>query len=147
MDELIDALKATSATLAFDAIGGGPLASQILTGMEIAANAAGGGYSRYGSTTHKQVYLYGGLDRSPTVLNRSFGMAWGVGGWLLTPFLMRVGAETFGAMRQRVAAELSTTFASSYTKEISLAEALQPEAFNAYARTSTGEKYLIAPHR
>jgi NADPH:quinone reductase-like Zn-dependent oxidoreductase len=147
MDELVDALKATSATLAFDAIGGGTLASQILTGMEIAANAAGGGYSRYGSTTHKQVYVYGGLDRSPTVLNRSFGMAWGVGGWLLTPFLMSVGPETFVALRQRVAAGLTTTFASSYTKEISLAEALQPEAFNAYARTSTGEKYLIAPNR
>jgi NADPH:quinone reductase-like Zn-dependent oxidoreductase len=147
MDDLIEALRVTSATLAFDAIGGGTLASQILTGMEVASTAVGGGYSRYGSTTHKQVYIYGGLDRGPTVLNRGFGMAWGIGGWLLTPFLQSIGPEKFQALRQRVAAELSTTFASTYTKEVSLAEALQPEAFNVYARASTGEKYLIAPHK
>ena len=115
--------------------------------MEVASTAVGGGYSRYGSTTHKQVYIYGGLDRGPTVLNRDFGMAWGIGGWLLTPFLQSIGPEKFQALRQRVAAELSTTFASTYTKEVSLAEALQPEAFNVYARASTGEKYLIAPHK
>jgi NADPH2:quinone reductase len=147
MDDLIDALRVTSATLAFDAIGGGPLVSQILTGMEAAATASGGAYSRYGSTTHKQVYIYGGLDRGPTVLNRNFGMAWGIGGWLLTPFLGSIGSERFQALRQRVAAELQTTFASTYTKEVSLAEALQPEAFAAYALASTGEKYLIAPHK
>jgi NADPH:quinone reductase len=147
MDDLIEALRVTSATLAFDAIGGGALVSQILTGMEVASTAIGSGYSRYGSTTHKQVYIYGGLDRGPTVLNRSFGMAWGIGGWLLTPFLQSIGPEKFQALRQRVAAELSTTFASTYTKEVSLAEALQPEAFNVYARASTGEKYLIAPHK
>jgi hypothetical protein len=147
MDNLIGALRTTSATLAFDAIGGGSLASQILTGMEAAATPAGGDYSRYGSTVHKQVYIYGGLDRGPTVVNRSFGMAWGIGGWLLTPFLLGVGAETFQALRQRVAAELTTTFASTYTKEVSLAEALQPETIGAYAMTSTGEKYLIAPQK
>jgi NADPH2:quinone reductase len=147
MDDLIEALRATSATLAFDAIGGGTLVSQMLTGMEVASTAVEGGYSRYGSTTHKQVYIYGGLDRGPTVLNRSFGMAWGIGGWLLTPFLQSIGPQKFQALRQRVAAELSTTFASSYTKEVSLAEALQPEAFDVYARASTGEKYLIAPHK
>jgi NADPH:quinone reductase-like Zn-dependent oxidoreductase len=147
MGDLIEALRATSATLAFDAIGGGTLASQILTAMEVASTAVGGGYSRYGSTTHKQVYIYGGLDRGHTVLNRSFGMAWGIGGWLLTPFLQSIGPEKFQALRQRVAAELSTTFASTYTKEVSLAEALQPEAFNAYARASTGEKYLVAPNK
>jgi NADPH:quinone reductase len=147
MDDLIEALRVTSATLAFDAIGGGTLASQILTGMEVASTAAGGGYSRYGSTTHKQVYIYGGLDRGPTVLNRSFGMAWGIGGWLLTPFLQSIGPDRFQALRHRVADELQTTFASTYTKEVSLAEALQPEAFNIYARASTGEKYLIAPHK
>ncbi|MCU1622113.1 MAG: oxidoreductase [Frankiales bacterium] len=147
VDDLIDALRVTSATLAFDAIGGGPLASQILTGMEAAATASGGAYSRYGSTTHKQVYIYGGLDRGPTVLNRSFGMAWGIGGWLLTPFLQSIGADGFQALRQRVAAELATTFASTYSKEVSLAEALQPEAFAAYALASTGAKYLIAPHK
>jgi NADPH:quinone reductase len=147
MDDLIEALRVTSATLAFDAIGGGTLVSQILTGMEAALTAIGSGYSRYGSTTHKQVYIYGGLDRGPTVLNRGFGMAWGIGGWLLTPFLQSIGPEKFQALRQRVAAELSTTFASTYTKEVSLAEALQPEAFNVYARASTAEKYLIAPHK
>ncbi|MDQ1746713.1 MAG: NADPH:quinone reductase [Frankiaceae bacterium] len=147
MDDLIEALRATSATLAFDAVGGGPLASQILTGMEVASTATGGAYSRYGSTTHKQVYLYGGLDRGPTVLNRNFGMAWGVGGWLLTPFLQSITPDRFQALTQRVAAELQTTFASTYTKEVSLAEALRPEAFAVYAMASTGEKYLIAPHK
>ena len=147
MDELVAALRATSATLAFDAIGGGPLAGQILTAMEVASTPTGGAYSRYGSTTHKQVYLYGGLDRGPTVLNRNFGMAWGIGGWLLTPFLQSVGQDRFQALRQRVAAELLTTFASSYTKEVSLAEALQPEAFTVYAMASTGEKFLVAPHK
>jgi NADPH2:quinone reductase len=147
MDDLIEALRVTSATLAFDAIGGGTLVSQILTGMEVASMAVGGGYSRYGSTTHKQVYIYGGLDRGPTVLNRSFGMAWGIGGWLLTPFLQSIGPEKFQALRQRVAAQLSTTFASTYAREVSLVEALQPEAFDVYARAATGEKYLIAPHK
>jgi NADPH:quinone reductase-like Zn-dependent oxidoreductase len=147
MDDLVEALRVTSATLAFDAIGGGPLASQILAGMEAALTASGGAYSRYGSTTHKQVYIYGGLDRGPTVVNRSFGMAWGIGGWLLTPFLQSIGPDGFQALRQRVAAELQTTFASTYTKEVSLAEALQPEAFAVYAMASTGEKFLIAPHK
>jgi NADPH2:quinone reductase len=147
MADLIHALRVTSATLAFDAIGGGTLVSQILTGMEIASTPSDGAYSRYGSTTHKQVYIYGGLDRGPTELNRNFGMAWGIGGWLLTPFLQSIGSEKFQALRQRVAAELQTTFASTYTKEISLAEALQPEAFTVYAKASTGEKYLIAPQK
>jgi NADPH2:quinone reductase len=147
MDDLIEALGVTSATLAFDAIGGGPLASQILTGMEVASNASNAEYSRYGSTRHKQVYIYGGLDRGPTVLNRNFGMAWGIGGWLLTPFLQSIGPDSVQALRQLVAAEMQTTFASTYTKEVSLAEALRPEAFAVYAMASTGEKYLIAPHK
>jgi NADPH:quinone reductase len=147
MDDLIEALGVTSATLAFDAIGGGALASQILTGMEAASNASSTEYSRYGSTRHKQVYIYGGLDRGPTVLNRNFGMAWGIGGWLLTPFLQSIGPDSVQALRQLVAAEMQTTFASTYTKEVSLAEALRPEAFAVYAMASTGEKYLIAPHK
>ncbi len=147
MDDLIQALIATSATLAFDAIGGGRVAGQILTGMEAAATSTASEYSRYGSTRHKQVYIYGGLDRGPTELNRSFGMAWGIGGWLLTPFLQKVGAEAFLAMRQRVAAELKTTFASAYTKEVSMAEALQLDAINVYGRQATGEKYLINPNK
>lgn len=140
------ALRATSATLAFDAIGGGTLVSQILNGMEEAANATAAQYSRYGSSVHKQVYIYGALDTSPTVLTRNFGMAWGVGGWLLTPFLQQAGGETFGRLRARVAAELTTTFASKYTREVSLAGMLQPEAFNEYVRRATGEKFLVTPH-
>jgi NADPH:quinone reductase len=144
--DLVEALKATSATLAFDATGGGTLASQILDGMEKAASATAGEYSRYGSTVHKQVYIYGGLDTSPTVLTRSYGMAWGVGGWLLTPFIQSAGAETFGRLRARVAAELTTTFASSYTREVSLAGMLRPDAFNEYVKRATGEKFLVTPH-
>jgi NADPH:quinone reductase len=144
--DLAEALKATSATLAFDATGGGTLASQILNGMEEAANSTLAEYSRYGSSVHKQVYIYGALDTSPTVLNRNFGMAWGVGGWLLTPFLQGAGAETFGRLRARVAAELTTTFASSYTREVSLAGMLNPDAFNEYVKRATGEKFLVTPH-
>jgi NADPH2:quinone reductase len=147
MADLIEALTATSATLAFDATGGGRLAGHILTAMEVAATATGGEYSRYGSTTHKQVYIYGGLDRGPTEFNRNFGMAWGIGGWLLTPFLQKVGAETFSRLRERVAGELKTTFASSYTKEVSLAEALQLDAISVYGKQATGEKYLINPNK
>jgi NADPH:quinone reductase len=145
MDELTAALKATAATLAFDATGGGKLASQILTCMEAAASAAAGSYSRYGSSVHKQVYIYGSLDRSPTELTRNYGMAWGIGGWLLTPFLQRIGPQGMERLRQRVAAELTTTFASTYTDQVSLAGALQLDAIAAYARQATGSKYLIIP--
>jgi NADPH2:quinone reductase len=144
--DLVEALKATSATLAFDATGGGKLASQILHGMEQAANSTAAEYSRYGSSVHKQVYIYGALDTSPTVLNRNFGMAWGVGGWLLTPFIQSAGAETFGRLRARVAAELTTTFASRYTREVSLAGMLMPDAFHEYVKRATGEKFLVTPH-
>ena len=144
--DLVEALKATSATLAFDATGGGTLASQILSGMEQAANATATEYSRYGSSVHKQVYIYGGLDTRPTTLTRDFGMAWGVGGWLLTPFLQSIGAEAFGRLRARVAAELTTTFASTYTREVSLAGVLRPDAFHAYVKRATGEKFLVNPH-
>ena len=143
---LVDAVAATGATLAFDAIGGGRLASQILSAMEQAANR-GAAYSRYGSNTYKQVYIYGGLDTGPTELARSYGMAWGVGGWLLTPFLGKIGPEAAQRLRQRVAAELKTTFASRYTAEIGLAEALDPKVIAAYARRATGEKYLINPQK
>lgn len=143
--DLVEALKATSATIAFDATGGGTLASQILSGMEQAANATAKEYSRYGSTVHKQVYIYGGLDTRPTTLTRDFGMAWGVGGWLLTPFLQSIGAEGFGRLRTRVAAELTTTFASTYTREVSLAGMLRPDAFHAYVKRATGEKFLVTP--
>lgn len=146
MADLIEALTATSATIAFDAIGGGKLASQILTAMEVAASKkAGAAYSRYGSTTYKQVYIYGGLDRSPTILQRSFGMTWGVGGWLLTPFLQKAGDATAQRLRERVASELKTTFASHYARKISLREALRPDVIAVYGKQATGEKYLITP--
>lgn len=145
MDELTAAVTATGATLAFDATGGGRLASQILTCMEASATASADGYSRYGSAVHKQVYIYGGLDRSPTVLTRNFGMAWDVGGWLLTPFLGKIGLEGIVRLRDRVAAGLMTTFASSYTAQVSLPGALRLDNLTAYAQQATGAKYLIRP--
>jgi NADPH2:quinone reductase len=145
--KLVDALAETGATLAFDATGGGPLAGQILSAMESALQRSATSFSRYGSMTHKQVYLYGRLDRTPTVLPGDAGMAWGVGGWLLPPFLGRIGAEATARLRARVAAEIRTTFASRYTAEISLFEALDPETLRAYARQATGEKYLIVPQK
>jgi NADPH:quinone reductase-like Zn-dependent oxidoreductase len=148
MEALIAALTATGATIAFDAIGGGKLAGQLLTGMEVAAGQRpGAAFSRYGSTTYKQVYIYGGLDTGPTELNRAFGMQWGLGGWLLTYFIQKIGPVEAGKLRQRVADELKTTFASHYTAEISLLEALQPQVMAAYNRKTTGEKYLIVPNK
>jgi NADPH2:quinone reductase len=146
MTDLTEALGATGATLAGDAIGGGRLAGQLLTAMEAAAIAKATEYSRYGSTTYKQLYIYGGLDRSPTEFNRTFGMVWGMGGWLLMPFLQKVGPEVAQRMRQRVAAEIKTTFASSYAAEVSLAEALTLDAISVYGTQSTGAKYLINPN-
>ena len=150
MDSLVNALVATGATLGFDATGGGnegKLPGQILTAMEIAANKTATEYSRYGSDTYKQVYIYGGLDMSPTVLNRAYGMQWGLGGWLLMPMIGRIGMERFQVMRERVAKEIKTTFASHYTQEISLEDMLQPEIIRGYAKQATGEKYLVNPHK
>ncbi len=144
-DDLLAALIATGATIAFDAIGGGKLAGQLLAGMEAAANATAKEYSRYGSAIHKQVYIYGGLDTGPTELNRSFGMAWGLGGWLLPPFLQKIGAAEGVKLRARVAAELKTTFASHYTRVVSLREALSLSHIAVYNQRSTGTKYLINP--
>ena len=144
MAELIDALAETKATLGFDAIGGGPLVGQILTAMEAAANR-GAEYSRYGSAQHKQVYIYGRLDLSPSIIPPSVGMAWGTGGYLLTYFLQKVGAEGRARLRKRVMDELKTTFASHYTDEISLTEALDVETLKNYDAKRTGEKYLINP--
>ena len=146
-EDLVEALVITGATIAFDATGGGKLSSQILTAMEIAANRTADGHSIYGSTAYKQVYIYGGLDRSATILNRAFGMSWGLGGWLLTPFIGKIGMEKFGELRQRVANEIKTTFDSHYTRQISLAEVLSADAINAYSKQATGEKFLIKPHQ
>jgi NADPH:quinone reductase-like Zn-dependent oxidoreductase len=147
LEDLTKALAATGATIAFDAIGGGKLAGQILSCMEAAANLNAKSYSRYGSTVHKQVYIYGRLDTGQTELGRDFGMAWGVGGFLLTPFLIKIGAAEAQKLRTRVASELRTTFSSHYAKVISLQEALQPAIIAAYNKRATGEKYLINPNK
>ena len=150
MKDLVEALISTGATLGFDATGGGnegKLPGQILAAMEIAANKTAKEYSRYGSDVYKQVYIYGGLDPTPTVLNRSYGLQWGLGGWLLTPMIGRIGMERFAEMRQRVVREIKTTFASHYTQEISLEDMLQPDNIKAYAKQGTGAKYLVNPHK
>ena len=150
MENLVEALVETGATLGFDATGGGnngELPGQILSAMEIAANKTAKEYSRYGSDTYKQVYIYGGLDQSPTILKRAYGMSWGLGGWLLTPMIGKIGMEKFQEMRMRVAKEIKTTFASSYAQEISFEEMLQPEIIINYAKQATGKKYLVNPHK
>ena len=147
MDDLIEALVATGATIAFDATGGGKLAGQILSAMETAINRTAKEYSRYGSTTHKQVYIYGSLDRGPTEFTRAFGQAWGIGGWLLTPVLQKIGFDDAQKLRERVAAEIKTTFASTYTKTVSLAEALKLDEIAVYSKQATGAKYLIDPNK
>ena len=149
-EDLFTSIKETGATLAFDATGGGnegKLAGQILSSMERAILSSSKEYKIYGSDTHKQVYIYGGLDRSPTILNRSYGMSWSIGGWLLMPMINKFGMEKFQKMRERVAREIKTTFASKYHKHISLEQALQPDIIRAYAAQSTGKKYLITPHK
>jgi len=144
-NELISALKATGATLAFDAIGGGKLAGQILNAMEaVAAGASADTYNMYGSSVHKQVYI-GTLDPGPIELTRGSGMMWGIGGWLLFHFLSNVGPEVEARLKARVANEIKTTFASHYTRTISLREALDPDVIAAYSRRATGEKFLINP--
>ena len=131
----------------FDATGGGKLSGQILTAMEAAAVRKMTTYSRYGSDTFKQVYIYGALDLSPTSFSaRSFGLTWGLGGFLLTPFMAKAGMETVGRMRKRVIDELTTTFKSHYSHEISLTEALNLDTAHAYNAKRTGEKYLLKPH-
>ena len=145
IDDLTEALRSTGATIAFDAIGGGELAGTLLMCMERVASEANE-FSRYGSDTHKQVYIYGGLDRGPTTLKRSFGMSWSLGGWLLTPFLGKIGEEGANRLRQRVADEITTTFASSYGMRLSLADAVDPEKVKRYGKMATGDKALVTPH-
>jgi NADPH:quinone reductase-like Zn-dependent oxidoreductase len=143
--ELVAVLKDTGATLAFDAIGGGTMAGTIVAAMEEALGANAESYSRYGSPVHKQVYIYGGLNPGPRVLEGNLGMAWGVGGWLMTWFYKKIDSATAQRLRNRVTHELTTTFASHYASEISLADALSPEIIVAYSRRATGEKFLMCP--
>jgi len=147
MAELTEALAATGATIAFDAIGGGKLPGQILTCMEAALARNAKEYSRYGTSIHKQVYLYGMLDTAPTTIVRNFGFSWAMGGWLLFLFLDKIGPAAAQKLRERVAAELKTTFASSYSHEVSLAGALQMDAIAVYGKRATGSKYLINPNK
>ena len=146
MDDLVEALVRSGSTLGFDATGGGKLSSQILTAMEVAANKSATEYSRYGSDKFKQVYIYGGLDRNPTTLTRSFGFSWGLGGWLLTPFIGRIGPEKFSELRRKVADEIHSTFESKYSNIISLEETLSKESIISFTKQATGEKYLIKPN-
>lgn len=144
-EQLTSAIEKTEAFIGFDPIGGGKLSGQILGAMEAAAVRRMSAYSRYGSDQMKQVYIYGALDVGPTILNRNFGLTWGLGGWLLTPFMAKAGGEVVGRMRARVAAELTTTFKSHYSHEISLEQAVDLATMQAYNAKKTGEKYLIRP--
>ncbi|MCL1044256.1 zinc-binding dehydrogenase [Shewanella electrodiphila] len=143
--DLTAAIIETGATIAFDPIGGGQLTSDILNCMEVAAARDMTEHSVYGSDIFKQVYIYGALDRRPITLNRNFGFAWGINGFLLFNALGKLGTKTVIAMRQRVAEEISTTFASHYTHEVSLAEVLKLQSIASYSKQATGEKYLITP--
>jgi NADPH:quinone reductase len=146
--ELTEAIAQTGATLAFDAISGGTLASTILAAMEAAAARKTTAYSRYGTSTHKQVYVYGRLDVRPILLDpNSFGLAWGVSGWLLTSFFAKAGLEVIQRLRTRVLAELTTTFASNFAATISLADMLDPDTVRAFSKRATGAKYLVDPSR
>jgi len=145
-EDLVEAIAATGATLAFDAISGGTLASQILGAMETAAARRATAYSRYGTNVLKQVYIYGRLDLRPLELDASFGLTWSVSGWLLTSSLAKSGGEVVMRLRARVLAELATTFASKYTAEIGLAKALDLDTLRRYSRRATGEKYLLTPN-
>ncbi len=143
--DLYAAIAATGATLAFDATGGGELASDILATMEAFQSRDAKGLNTYGSDTYKQVYLYGALDVSPTILRRAYGMSWGVGGWLLPRFIAKVGMERAAQLQQRVAKSIKTTFASQFTEEISLQDMLKPEVIKRYTAKKTGTKFLVNP--
>ena len=145
MKQLIAALAETGATLGFDAIGGGKMASYILTAMEKAAAVRGAEFSVYGSTTNKQVYIYGRLDTGETILGGGLGLYWGVGGWLLTPHLEKVGGERMMEMRKYAVEERNGIFNSDYSSEISLMDMIDPEIAKGYEKKATGEKVLVNP--
>ncbi|MCZ0963345.1 zinc-binding dehydrogenase [Paracoccus benzoatiresistens] len=146
-DDLTEAIAATGATLCFDAIGGGETTSIVLNAMEAVAMRSMTSYDRYGSAVMKQGYIYGALDTGPSILRRGFGFSWSVGGWLLFHALQRLDPATVDRMRQRVLAEMTTTFASHYTARITLEQALQPDTVAAYVRKSTGAKFLLTPQK
>ena len=141
--DLTNAVAETGATIAFDAVGGGSLANNILHAMEDAINRSATVFDRYGSTVLKQIYIYGDLDATPTILDRSYGMAWNVGAYLVTPYLRKLGREGVTRLRSRVLNELKTTFASRYSTTIALHDLLKPDVIRAIAKRATGDKYLI----
>ncbi|MEM0954283.1 MAG: zinc-binding dehydrogenase [Pseudomonadota bacterium] len=143
--KLTAAIQETGATLAYDATGGGKLANQVMTCMENAAASTMTEYNRYGSDTYKQLYIYGRLDLTPTVLTLNYGFSWGIGGFLLTHFLQKVGLEKVSVLRDRVAREIKTTFASHYSQEVSLVGALELASIREYNRKATGDKFLLKP--
>jgi len=145
--DLYKAIDETGATLAFDAIGGGEIVSDILTAMEQSGSKDAVGFNTYGSEANKQVYIYGGLDFSPSTLNRAYGMTWGIGGWLLMRFLSKLKPEQIGQLQKRVADEIKTTFACSFTDELTFEQAMTPEIVLQYNAKKTGEKYLINPNK
>ena len=147
MDDLTDAVSETGATLGFDAVGGGKLADQILTAMERAAVQSGGPRTPYGTSVKKQVYIYGSLDNSTTMLSRNYGVNWNVGIWLMPMVLQKIGPEATQKLKEKVAAEIKTTFASSYARVVSFTEALQPAAVAVYSKQHTGKKYLLNPNK
>lgn len=146
-EDLNAQVAASGATLAFDAVGGGRLASQILSAMELHALTRVTEYNRYGSKAHKQLYFYGGLDTRPSELSRGYGMSWSVGGWLIFDELQRMGPDRLEALRSRITNEMLTTFACDFAGELSMAELLDPENLKTIAARSTGDKYLINPSR
>jgi hypothetical protein len=145
MDQLVKAIDATGAFIGFDPIGGGKMADACLTAMERVAASRMDEYSRYGSTQSKRMYIYGRLDLSPTILSPSYGLKWDLSGWLLPNFLAEAGMETFVRLRQRVAENLTTLFASSYKRKVNLEQMLEKDAVLDYRAMRTGEKYLVTP--
>ena len=135
----------TSATVAFDAIGGGELAGQLLNAMHNVFSDDRGNLPTLNTGLRKQLYIYGGLDRSPTVIKRSFGLDWGIDGFLLDTYLREMGRTEIERLRNIVASNLTTIFASSYEEEISMTEALNAEALIRMSELRTGGKYLLNP--
>ena len=145
MAQLRAAIEATGAYLGFDPIGGGTMSDSCLKAMEQVAASKMGEYNRYGSNQPKKMYIYGRLDLGPTILTPAYGFGWTLSGWLLTPFMAKAGMETVVRMRQRVLNGLTTTFASSYKRKVTLEEMLERNAALDYRAMRTGEKYLVTP--
>jgi len=144
-NDLVQAIAAAEATLCFDAIGGGKMADTVLKAMEMALRSRGMEGGVYGTPVHKQVYIYGRLDFSPTILTSAYGMYWGVGGWLVTPRLQKQGMKRTIEMRQYAIEERNGIFASDYARTISLEEMLDPDTARSIDKKGTGGKVLVDP--